>query len=209
MAEIIQFPIQAKKLGYKRVRKRCHNQENPDQLHLFPAPSAQVLQFESGRSKFEQALWLDERGDSRASEMYAKAIAEHDCEADAYCNLGIIESKNGNTTKAFDCFTTSLKHDARHSEAHYNLGNLYFDANDFRLAQLHYEMAREIDSGFANVYFNLALVQAINNDFDGALKALKQYQALVPQVEGRMADELLQNLTKSIAAARATRLGSS
>lgn len=210
MAEIIKFPLQAAaKLGYKRVRKRCQAADNPDQLHLFPTPTAQVLQFESGLGKFEQALLLDERGDSKAGEMYAKAIAEQDCIADAYCNLGIIESKSGNSSKAFDCFTISLKHDPRHSEAHYNLGNLYFDANDFRLAQLHYELAREIDPDFPNVYFNLALVQGINNDFDAALKALRQYQALVPDAEGRLADELLQNLKKAMAAAGSTRRGSS
>jgi len=36
--------------------------------------------------------------------------------------------------------------------------------NDFRLAQIHYEMAAEVDPTFANVYFNLALVQSINNE---------------------------------------------
>jgi tetratricopeptide (TPR) repeat protein len=209
MAHILKFPAQAAKLGYKRVRKRCHTAENPDQLDLFPGPTAEVLQFESALSKFEQALLLDERGDTKAGEMYAKAIAEEDCVADAYCNLGIIESQKGSTSKAFNCFTISLKHDPRHSEAHYNLGNLYFDINDFRLAQVHYEMAREIDPAFPNVYFNLALVQGINNDFDGALKALRQYQELVPDAEGRMAGELLQKLKNSMLAARNTRLGSS
>jgi tetratricopeptide (TPR) repeat protein len=209
MAQILKFPVQAAKLGYKRVRKRCPAADNPDQLNLFPASTAQVLQFESGLSKFNQALLLDERGDSKAADMYAKAITEEDCVADAYCNLGIIESQKGNTSKAFDCFTISLKHDPRHSEAHYNLGNLYFDANDFRLAQLHYELAREIDPAFPNVYFNLALVQGINNDFDAAVRALKQYQQMVPDSEGRIAGELLLNLKKSMAAAGSTRLGAS
>src|SRR6266498_1621046 len=152
MAQILKFPPpQASKFGYKRVKKRTKAAENPDQLHLFLQPAAQILNFAAGLSRFEQALMLDERGDPKAAELYAKAIAEHDCVADAYCNLGIIESQKGNTTKAFDCFTTSLKHDPRHSEAHYNLGNLYFDANDFRLAQIHYEMAGETDPSFANV----------------------------------------------------------
>ena len=119
MAQILKFPAQTAKLGYKRVRKRCQTTDHPDQLNLFPTPTAQVLQLESGLSKFEQALLLDERGESgRAGELYAKAIAEEDCVADVYCNLGIIESQKGNTSKAFDCFTISLKHDARHSEAH-------------------------------------------------------------------------------------------
>jgi tetratricopeptide (TPR) repeat protein len=115
---------------------------------LFPQPAAQILELVLELSRFEQALMSDERGDSKAAELYEKAIEEGDCVADAHCNLGIIESQRGNTTKAFDCFTSSLKHDPRHSEAHYNLGNLYFDANDFRLAQMHYEMAVEVDPSF-------------------------------------------------------------
>ena len=207
MAQIVKFPAQASKFGYKRVRKRAKAAENPDQLHLFPQPTALVLNFAPELSGFEQALMLDERGDPKAAELYAKAIEEHDCVADAYCNLGIIESQKGNTTKAFDCFTTSLKHNARHSEAHYNLGNLYFEVNDLRLAQVHYEMAGEVDPLFPNVYFNLALVQAINNDLAAAVGALTKYQKLVSEEEAQNADELLLNLRKSLAADKNARFG--
>src|SRR3954470_20574776 len=208
MGQILKFPGQASKLGYKRVKKRKDPAENPDQLHLFAQPTAQILQFVPELSRFEHALLLDEHGDPKAAELYAKAIEEHDCIADAYCNLGIIESQKGSTTKAFDCFTTSLKHDPRHSEAHYNLANLYFDLNDFRLAQIHYQMAAEVDPDFANVYFNLALVQVISNDPRAAITALSKYQQLVPEDEGRKAAELLRNLEKSLAAAQKSRLGS-
>ena len=201
MGQIIKFPGQASKFGFKRVKKRAAA-EHPDQLPLFPQPTAQILNFAPELSWFEQALLWDERGNSKAAECYQKAIEENDCVADAYCNLGIIESQKGNTTKAFDCFTTSLKHDPRHSEAHYNLGNLYFDVNDFRLAQVHFEMAGEVDPSFANVYFNLALVQAITNDFTAAISALTKYQELVSEDEGRNADELLDNLKKSLVAAK-------
>src|SRR6266516_4610283 len=207
MAQILKFPAQASKFGYRRVRKRAKAAENLDQLHLFPQSTAQILDFGPELSRFEQALMLDERGNPKAAECYQKAIAEQDCVADAYCNLGIIESQKGNTTKAFDCFTTSLKHNPRHSEAHYNLGNLYFDANDFRLAQIHYELAAEVDPSFSNVYFNLALVQAINNELAAAVSALTKYQALVSEVEGRNADELLSNLKRMLAAAKNPRFG--
>src|SRR5258707_5168438 len=96
MAQIIKFPGQTSKLGYKRVKKR-KQAENPNQLNLFPSQSAQILNLLSGLSCFEQALMLDERGDQRAAEVYAKAIEEQDCVADAYCNVGIIESQRGNT----------------------------------------------------------------------------------------------------------------
>jgi tetratricopeptide (TPR) repeat protein len=202
MAQILKFPLQASKFGYKRVRQRSKPAENPNQLHLFPQPTAQILSFASGLSCFEHALLLDERDDDKAAELYRKAIEENDCAADAYCNLGIIESKRGNIAKAFDCFTCSLKQNPRHFEAHYNLGNMYFDANDYRLAQLHYELAAEVDAAFPNVHFNLALVQAINNDLGAALTTLTRYQQLVSAAEGRNVEDLLENLRKSLTAAK-------
>jgi len=208
MGQILKFPVQASKLGYRRVRKRPKAAEDPDQLYLFPPPTAQILPFAPELSVFEQALILDEREDPTAAEFYAKAIAEQDCVADAYCNLGIIESQKGNTTRAFDCFTTALEHNPRHAEAHYNLGNLYFEVNDFRLARIHYEMAGQVDPSFANAYFNLALVQAISNDLAAAVAALTRYQELVSEAEGRKVDELLRHLKKSLATASSARRGS-
>jgi tetratricopeptide (TPR) repeat protein len=202
MAQILKFPLHASKFGYKRVRQRARPAENPNQLHLFPPPTAQILSLHSALSSFEQALLLDERGDTQAAELYRKAIEENDCAGDAFCNLGIIESKRGNIAKAFDCFTTCLRQNPRHFEAHYNLGNLYFDANDFRLAQLHYELAAEVDPTFPNVHFNLALVQAISNDLWAAIATLTRYQELVPPAEGRHVEELLENLRKSLIAAK-------
>lgn len=207
MGEIVKFPAEGSKLGYKRVRKRSAV-EDPGQLRLFPPATAPLLSFASPLSPFEQALMLDERGDDKAADLYFKAIEDQDRVADAYCNLGIIESQKGNTTKAFDCFTTSLKHDPRHSEAHYNLGNLYFELNDFRLAQTHYEMAGEVDPSFASAYFNLALVQSINKDFPAAIAALTKYQGLVSRAEARNAEELLRNFKESLAASKGSRLKS-
>jgi tetratricopeptide (TPR) repeat protein len=206
MAQIIKFPAQASKLGFKRVRKRAAAAAaDQDQLDLFPGPRAQILSFESGLSSFEQALLLDERGDLRAADLYLKAIEEQIYVADAYCNLGIIESKRENPVKAFDCFSNALKQEPRHAEAHYNLANLYFEIDDFRLARLHYEMAGQVDPSFANAFFNLALVQAITSDFDGAWRALKKYRELVSEQEGRVAEDLLQNLIKSLSGAKAPR----
>jgi tetratricopeptide (TPR) repeat protein len=207
MGEILKFPGDATRLGYSRVRKHGRPAGDPNQLDLFLPPPARISNFSPALSVFEQALLCDERGELQAAELYAKAIENQDCVADAFCNLGIIESKKGNTAKAFDCFTTSLKHDARHSEAHYNLANLYFEVNDFRLAQIHYEMAAEVDPAFANVYFNLALVQSINHEVAAAIRTLTKYQQLVPAEEARNADELLRNLKQSLTARKDSRLG--
>jgi tetratricopeptide (TPR) repeat protein len=208
MGEILKFPGDAAKLGYSRVGKRARRAGDPNQLDLFLPPPARVSNFTAGIGPFEQALICDERDDDQAAELYARAIEDQDCVADAFCNLGIIESKRGNTTRAFHCFTTSLKHEPRHSEAHYNLANLYFEVNDFRLAQIHYEMAAEVDPSFANVYFNLALVQSINNELAAAINALTKYQQMVPADEARNSDELLRNLRKYLAAQKDSRIGS-
>jgi len=119
--------------------------------------------------------------------LYLRAIEEQDCVADAYCNLGILESKKENTNRAFDCFTTSLKHNPRHSEAHYNLGNLYFEVNDFRLAQTHYgNGAPRWTLRLPMFISNLGLVQAINNDFHAAVSALSKYRELVRNLRGEL-----------------------
>ena len=68
-------------------------------------------------------------------------------------------------------------------EAHYNLGNLYYDAGELPLARLHYEAAAQIESGFSLVYFNLALVYHKLHDLPAALGALERYKQLAPDDE--------------------------
>ncbi|PWU16337.1 MAG: hypothetical protein C5B50_13730 [Verrucomicrobia bacterium] len=208
MAQIIKFPAQASKFGYKRVRKRGQSSDDPHQLRLSFQPSATILNLESSLSSFEQALMMDERDDPRAAEFYLKAIQAEDCVADSYCNLGILQSKQGNSPGAFESFTAALKQDPRHFEAHFNLGNLYFELDDFRLARVHYQFAAAIDPVFPNVHFNLALVEAIANDFSAAVTALTTYRKLVSPDEARSAEQLLEQLRRSLATAKGSRLGS-
>lgn len=207
MAQILKLPVAPSKRGYRRVRRRCRP-DDPNQLDLFAQGSAQIIDFTAGLSPFEQALISDERGESRAAELYQQAIEKEDCVADAFCNLGILETQRRNTVRAFDCFTTALKHDPRHAEAHYNLGNLYFESNDLRLAQLHFEMAAGVEPDFANAFYNLALVQAVADNPAGAASALGRYRQLVSEAEGRAAAEMIEELQRSVSAAKTARTGS-
>ena len=70
--------------------------------------------------------------------------------------------------------------------------------NDFRFAQVHYQIAVEVDPSFPNVYFNLGLVLSINKEIGAAVTAFTKYQELAPADEGQKADELLQNLKASL-----------
>ncbi|MHB8881082.1 MAG: tetratricopeptide repeat protein [Thermodesulfovibrionales bacterium] len=193
MGNIIPFPAKTPpKFGFERVTRR--RKENDGQLDLLPP--ARILQFPSNLCPFDEALLLDERGDGRAGEVYQRAISEDDLAADAYCNLGIIEHRAGRVAKAFGCFTKSLEQDPRHFESHYNLGNLYLEGGDLRLAKLHYELAAEINPRFPNLYFNLGLTLAQLEEINPAIDALAIYQRLVPPGEAKLADELISCLRR-------------
>ena len=198
MGKIVQFPAkQPSKFGFERVGKR--RKKIPDQLNLFSSGVGKLLRLPTNISPFEEALLLDEHNDRRAGEAYLRAISEGDLVADAYCNLGIIESKAGRVAKAFDSFTKSLEHAPRHFEAHYNLGNLYFEGDNIRLARMHYELAIEINPDFPNLYFNLGLVLALMEETKSSIDALLKYQMLVPQKERGNAEDLINGLRRSLA----------
>ncbi len=169
---------------FRRVRElRAQGQsirqieaELQGQLNLFRS-------FEGGKlsrllTPLEEALLLDQQGDPRAAEWYLEAINDGDNVAEAYCNLGIINKEKGDLGKALDNFTLSLKLEPRHVEAHYNLGNLYYDAGNFQLARLHYEAAAQIAPDFSLVYFNLSLAHFKLDDLVASLAALETYRQL-------------------------------
>ncbi len=199
MAKIIKFNVPASKFGFQRAQRAEKRSGKTDQINLFNAPSAKIMSMPSRTTPFEEALMHDERGDADAEALYQEAIDKEDSAANAYCNLGVIASKRGETNKAFDHFTNALKQDPRHSESHYNLGNLYFDLGNLELAKHHYELSMTLDPDFPNVYFNLGLVLAMRNELPSAVATLSQYQHLAGKGEGAKASSLLDTLHRSLA----------
>jgi tetratricopeptide (TPR) repeat protein len=188
-----------RKFGFKRAKRgRESAMERKGQLNLFDKPTGEVLSLPTGISVFEEALLLDEQGDKTAVETYRQAIDEDDCAADAWCNIGIIESREGKVIEAFVSFTNSLAKEPRHFESHYNMANLYFEEGDLRLAETHYGIAASIDPEFPNVHFNLGLVHAMNEDLEAAIDSLTTYKKLTPGDDARMAEELLATLRKTL-----------
>ena len=203
MSKLLPFPAakarSPSKFGYERVRKR--DRKDKGQLDLFAGGGGKLIEFPAaaGPGPFEEALALEDGGDeSAARRLYEKAVAEGDSVPDAYCNLGVIESKAGSVEQAFDCFRNALKQDQQHWESHYNLANLYFDTEEFRPARVHYELAAEIEPGFRNIYFNLGLVLAIDEEFELAIDALSRYRKLAPESEAGTAEDLLEHLRRSL-----------
>ncbi|HEY0742486.1 MAG TPA: tetratricopeptide repeat protein [Chryseosolibacter sp.] len=192
MAKIIQFsPTPGpEKFGPQRARrKKDETPKKQAQLNLFTG--GKVLRLNQ-LSVFEEALLIDDQGDGKSARAtYLKAIQEGDSVADAYCNLGILEWQDGNTTKAIDYFTQCLKHDPRHYESHYNLANLYAEVGNYALAKIHYQIAIEIEPEFANSYFNLGLTLAMNKEFQAAVDILKKYRHMTPGEDHAQTDDLI------------------
>lgn len=196
MAKIIQFPLNPapEKFGLQRARKAGKKESDKrGQLDLFAAGKVVKLH---QLSVFEEALLCDENGDVRQARLYyQKAIDEHDCAPDAWCNLGIIDSKDGNYARAIDCFTQCLKLNPRHYEAHYNLANLYAEVGNHGLAKVHYLISIELEPGFPNSYFNLGLTLAVVREYKEAVQYLKKYRDLAPPEEQPQADDLICKLS--------------
>lgn len=197
VAKVIKFPIQTpEKFGFRPVRRRkATTVSKPGQLNLFAGGKLIKL---NQLTSFEEALLMDESGDKKAKALYQKAISEGDAVADAYCNLGILESEEKNYSKAIDCFTLSLKEEPRHFESHYNLANLYAEIGNFPLAKVHYEMSIEVEPGFPNSHFNLGLTLAMNKEIENAILSLMNYRKLAAREDKSHADELISTLTRTI-----------
>jgi tetratricopeptide (TPR) repeat protein len=195
MAKVIKLPVPTpEKFGPERVRKQRNEKEKvPGQLDLFT--SGKVVRLHQLTS-FEEGLLLDDSGDKGgARAAYMKAIEAGEAIADAYCNLGILESQEGSTARAIDCFTKCLREDPRHYEAHYNLANLYAEVGNFALAKVHYEIAIEIEPSFINSYFNLGLTLAMVRQFKDAVRVLDQYKNLSPPEARQQAEDLIRKLS--------------
>lgn len=197
MAKVVKFPIQPpEKFGFRPVsKKRATPPNRPGQLNLFTGGKVIKL---NQLSTFEEALLLDEHGDERAKDLYLKAIKEFDSVPDAFCNLGIIESRLRHYGKAVDCFTLSLKEDPRHFESHYNLANLYAELGNMPLAKLHYQISISIEPDFPNSYFNLGLTQAMSKEIEDAVQSLLTYKRLAGQEDNGQVDELIDNLLRTV-----------
>ncbi|MEZ4898933.1 MAG: tetratricopeptide repeat protein [Saprospiraceae bacterium] len=194
MAKIISYqPNQwpGRKVGFRKASKtKAEQQEAEGQLNLFDhqaakpkanSPSTSRLRkLTSHRSPFEEALMLDEAGDPRAESRYLEAIAANSSSADAICNIGIIYAGKGETAKAIGAFTKALSLEPRHLEAHYNLANVYFDAGNYDLAIVHYEVAVEIDADFSDAWFNLTIAYLATKMHKKAMDAYLNYRRLVP-----------------------------
>jgi tetratricopeptide (TPR) repeat protein len=209
---VIRFPVEAvSRFGFKRSHvtqdEKSSRMEAEGQMNLFGGEDAQatpvtrlgaVVPIPVQIGAFESAVLLDDNQDPRAEEAYRRAITEGDFVPDAWCNLGVLKSIKRDLDGAFECFAQSLAADPRHAESHYNIGNLYFEYGDLKLARMHYEKAIECDGDLASAYFNLGLVTALAEDYQTAYDSLAHYKIIAPPDEIGVADDLMRYLRSAI-----------
>ena len=167
--------------------------EEAGQLNMFDQLHSQGKVVSSFGDAFQKALHLDETGSSDAIKVYRQAIDQGIRPSDALCNIATIEAANGDIKSAISTLSEALVLDPRHALSHYNLGNVYLEAGNLELAELHYEQAIGIDPSLIEVYYNLALVLLINDNRTRATKLLEQYQDMTSESLdiARLIDRLL------------------
>lgn len=196
MAKIIKFPLDnSERRVLRKARRKKKNPEDFGQLNLFSSATKKgvVIELPEGGSYFENGLLLLDSEANRAEELLLKSIDTEDHKSDAFCNLGIISYQKKDTVTAIDYFTKALELVPRHFESHYNLANIYFEVGNYKLAAVHYKFASEIEPKDANVRYNLGLVLANLEDYEGAVSQLEVYLNL-----GDSQDEEVLNLITKI-----------
>ncbi|WP_436516514.1 tetratricopeptide repeat protein [Ekhidna sp. To15] len=198
MTKVVQFPVNPpQKLGPKKARRRKKpNLEDFGQLNMFDQlpDKTPVVSLPKAGSFFEEALELDESGKDEAEKYYLLAIENDQSVEDAYCNLGILKSSQGNLTQAIDYLTKCLMKNPRHFEAHYNLGNVYSDLGNLDLAKVHYELSTQIEPEYPNSFYNLGLVLISMKRYNDAIQSINKFVELAPSNEHQVANELIKTL---------------
>jgi tetratricopeptide (TPR) repeat protein len=91
-----------------------------------------------------------------------------------------LEEDPASQNEAIAAYQKVLDIQGTHAPAHINLGTIYYNARDFRLAEKHYRLAIEADSRYALAYFDLGNVLDETGRILDAIEAYKTAILLAP-----------------------------
>jgi tetratricopeptide (TPR) repeat protein len=124
------------------------------------------------------SVWLKQNKDDRAKECFEKAVklkaAYPETEPNAWNNLGLLATREGNTEGAIDCFQKALQFDPEHLVTLQNLGNAYRQQKRWDNARTTLERAVAIKPDSPEANYSLAMVYAQQDDSARAYELLQK-----------------------------------
>jgi tetratricopeptide (TPR) repeat protein len=100
--------------------------------------------------------------------------------ADWFARGIALEEDPGTQTEAIACYHRVLDIESMHAAAHINLGTLYYNRQDFSLAEKHYRTALEADPRYALAHFDLGNVLDETGRVQEAIETYKTAVQLAP-----------------------------
>lgn len=117
--------------------------------------------------------------DTKAIEMYDKAIAKGEDESYIYWYKGLALRFNKQSDESIKYFKLALDRDPLAQRNHTELGNTYFYRKEYDTALIHYERAIELPYEHGEPYMKLPYVYHITKQYDKALEAYRASTDLV------------------------------
>lgn len=131
-----------------------------------PVAGQFVMDFNAGQRVIESAKIHPMRTAETASEFFARGVG--------------LEEDPGAQAEAIEAYNKCVELDPTHAAAYINLGTLYYNRQDYLLAERYYRKAIEVDPRYALAYFDLGNVLDETGRLEDAVHAYKSAIALAP-----------------------------
>jgi len=109
-----------------------------------------------------------------------KSIRPLETVADHFARGIALEEDPTTQREAIEAYQKALELEPRYAAAHINLGTLYYNRQEYALAEQHYRAAVESDSRYALAYFDLGNVLDETGRLEEAIQSYKAAIALAP-----------------------------
>lgn len=114
------------------------------------------------------------------SREYVKPVRAAETAADFFARGVALEEDPASQNEAIAAYKKAIELEPRHAAAHINLGTLYYNRQDYRLAEAHYRAAIVADARYALAHFDLGNVLDETGRLDEAIRAYRQAILLAP-----------------------------
>lgn len=142
------------------------------------APTAPGADASDARAAFEHGAAIEPDDSAAAEAAYRHAIALDPCLHDAYANLGALLCEAGRCGEAVELFEAALAHCGNVALIHFNRAVALEDIGDDEAARAAYERCLELDRGFADAHWNLAVLHQRGGDERRALRHFNAFRRI-------------------------------